>query len=92
MTLRTITMSRTSHTGRPTTEPTMELREEHRSMSKRLARLKTMAANTPPRRQSWALKCEIEVLRANIAAMERRYCFDSIPDGGIVAQTPFGDA
>jgi hypothetical protein len=85
-------MSLTSRTGRHTTEPSTELREEHRTMTKRLGRLKQMAANTPPRRQSWALKSEIEVLRANIASLERRYCFDSVVDGGIVPQTPLGDA
>jgi len=72
-------------------EPTKELREEHASMKKRLDRLKQSTANTPPRRQNWALKSEIEVLRANLASLERRYRFDSVPDGGTVWQTPFGD-
>lgn len=57
-------------------EPTTEMRQEYETAQKRLARLQQMTANTPPRRQNWHLKSEIEVIKANLASMERRYRFD----------------
>jgi hypothetical protein len=57
-------------------EPTRELQEERDRMLKRLERLKMSTANTPKRRQNWALRSEIEVLEANLASLARRYRFD----------------
>ena len=57
-------------------EPTREMREEHARMRSRMEKLKISVGNTQPRRQPWALRSEIEVLRANLAALERRYRFD----------------
>lgn len=65
-----------SPTKRPTTEAFREVREERDNMRKRLARMEQAVHNTAGRKQPWAVKQEIEVLKANIAALERRYRFD----------------
>ena len=57
-------------------EATRELREERDRMIKRLARMENATSNTAGRKQNWAVKSEIEVLRANIASLDRRYSFD----------------
>lgn len=45
-------------------------------MRKRLERLKSSTANTPPKKQNWAVRSEMEVLAVNIASLERRYRFE----------------
>lgn len=65
-----------SPTERPTTEAFREVREERDTMRKRLVRMEQSVGNTAGRRQPWAVKQEIEMLRANIASLERRYRFD----------------
>ncbi len=57
-------------------EPTREVREEHRRMKKRVEKLLQSTMHSPPRRQPWSIRSELEVLRANIASLERRYRFD----------------
>lgn len=64
------------HTEQHTTEPTRELREEYARMQKRMARLTQSVTNTTPKRQPAYLRDEIEMLRANLAALARRYRFD----------------
>lgn len=63
----------------PRVEPMPEIREEWRLLRKRLAQLEASTANTPKRRQNWAVKYEIEVLEANLASLERRYRFAAAP-------------
>lgn len=57
-------------------EASREVREEYEKMQKRLARMSESVIGTPKRKQNWAVQSEIEVLKANMAALARRYRFD----------------
>ena len=60
-------------------QPTIEMRQEHATMKKRLARLLRSTEGTPNRKRPYFVRTEIEALQANIANLERRYSFSPPP-------------
>lgn len=65
----------TSHKGRPTTKASRELHEEHARMKRQLDRVLQASGHTQRRKVPHFVRVELEVLEANIAALERKYDF-----------------